>query len=353
MPITGAKGERWPLFFRGFFGFLAFTLCYASYRMIPLADASTIVFSAPVYVSIFACILLKEACGLFQVFNIAITIVGVLLISKPTFLFPDHEPANVVIFRMEGTILAFISSLCTSFTFVMIRKLQKTPAAVVISVFSIVSIACGAIVLCVMYFAYSGHGTGLADGIGLPATSEEYFWLLMNGLCGVIGQLLLTVALKIEEAGLVSLARTIDIVMAFVFQVIWLPAELIHWTSYFGAVLVIVGVCISGLRKWINSRPDLKARFCCGESDDTITSTGSTKFTNIKVHNDLVGKNDQWNVQASIQSKKSVHSCICVIPKINEDEAISPNDTICSNCSLPPFVVTVDRDHAFPPRLSN
>ena len=87
MHPLGVKGERITLFFRGVFGFLGFALCYVAYRMIPFADASTIVYSAPVYVSIFACILLKEECGAFQTFTIALTIMGVLLISKPTFLF--------------------------------------------------------------------------------------------------------------------------------------------------------------------------------------------------------------------------------------------------------------------------
>lgn len=88
----GAKGERITLFLRGVFGFLGFALCYVAYRMIPFADASTIVYSAPVYVSIFACVLLKEECGAFQTFTIALTIMGVLLISKPTFLFgSDHD----------------------------------------------------------------------------------------------------------------------------------------------------------------------------------------------------------------------------------------------------------------------
>ena len=254
MKLIGEPGERWPLFLRGIFGFLAFGLSYVSFRMIPLADASTIIFSAPVYVSIFACVLLKEDCGLFQVINIGITIVGVLLISKPTFIFGyDHESVVEAEFRLEGTIVAFISSLCAAFTFVMIRRLQKTPAAVVISVFSIVSIVVGILVLAVLANAFPDHSSGFSSGIGVPETYEEILWLVANGLCGVLGQLLLTVSLKIEEAGLVSLARTIDIVMAFLLQAAFLN-EIIHWTSILGAVIVAIGVCISALRKWLNSR---------------------------------------------------------------------------------------------------
>ena len=89
--FKGAVGERWSLFNRGLFGFLSFSMAYYAFSLIPLADASTIVFSAPVYVSIFACVLIGEKCGAFQVVTITVTIIGVVLISKPTFIFGVHE----------------------------------------------------------------------------------------------------------------------------------------------------------------------------------------------------------------------------------------------------------------------
>ena len=42
--------------------------------------------------------------------------------------------------------------------------------------------------------------------------------VVANGVCAVTGQVFLTLSLRIEEASLVSLARTIDVVMAFVYQ---------------------------------------------------------------------------------------------------------------------------------------
>ena len=200
--------------------------------MIPLADASTIVFSAPVYVSVFACVFLKEECGIFQTVITAVTIAGVLLISKPTFIFGyQHEAVQEVALRMEGSVIALISSLSTALTFILIRKLQKTPAAVVINSFSIVSIVSGIVALALIRNLFFEAAGDLATGVGWPATAGEIGWMIGNGLCGVFGQLCLTIALKVEEASLVSLARTIDIVMAFVFQILWLPSEAVHWTS--------------------------------------------------------------------------------------------------------------------------
>lgn len=89
----------------------------------------------------------------------------------------------------------------------MIRKLQKTPSTVVISAFSIASIICGIVTLAILGTVAAHHDV---HDITLPSdwTPQEWAWLVGNGLCGVFGQLFLTLALKVEEAGLVSLART-------------------------------------------------------------------------------------------------------------------------------------------------
>jgi drug/metabolite transporter (DMT)-like permease len=89
MPITGVKGERIVVLLRGVSGFFSFGLLYVAYRMIPLADASTIVFSAPIFTLIFAWLVLREECGLFQTFILIFTMAGVVLISRPSFLFGE------------------------------------------------------------------------------------------------------------------------------------------------------------------------------------------------------------------------------------------------------------------------
>ena len=149
---------------------------------------------------------------------------------------------------------AFASSLCSAASFVMMRRLQKTPSAVVISVISIITIIMGVIVLTIIVFLFKEKVGILSTGVGVPESPQEILWLLANGLCGVFGQLCLTVSLKIEEAGLVSLARTIDILMAFIFQVAFLHSEIVHWTSIAGGIIVCFGVCISALRRWLRGK---------------------------------------------------------------------------------------------------
>ncbi|KAI1290844.1 Solute carrier family 35 member G1 [Halotydeus destructor] len=268
--FQAAKGERWPNFFRASFGFVSFGMAYAALHLIPLGDSSTIVFSAPVYVSIFACILIGEACGIFQVVIIALTLSGVVLISKPTFIFGDDDTTTDNTYRTEGTIMSLVSSVAAAMTFVMMRKLQKTPTAVVIASLSLVSMVLGVIVLLTLYLFFDQDHL-----IRLPNkfTGNEWLLLLCNGLCGVVGQFCLTTALKIEEAGVVSLVRTTDILMAFVYQVAFL-AEPIYWTSLVGAAIVMVSVVVTGVRR---IRLERKNKARSGQSRAQLDATAHSR----------------------------------------------------------------------------
>lgn len=52
-----------------------------------------------------------------------------------------------------------------------------------------------------------------------------------------------------------SLARTFDIVMAFIYQAAFLD-EPVVWTSILGAMIVCIGVSLSCLKKLYEVRPD-------------------------------------------------------------------------------------------------
>ena len=271
--LFGVPGERLALFSRGFFGFVALTSSYFAFQMIPLSDATTICASAPVFVSIVACVILKEECGVFQAFTVVVTLSGVLLISRPTFIF-GVEPGNSVTMRMEGTIVAIVSCLSGALIYICIRKLQKTPSVVVIHTYSVTCIIFSLLTASIIHFCFEEEAGEIGQGIAFPETWLEIGWLVLNGLSGVLAQITLTVSLKIEEAGLVSLVRTSDIIIAFVFQLLFLGNETIQWTSFLGAIIVFTGVFISGLRRWLKSKPGkfdlLWLILNCGQKRPTI-----------------------------------------------------------------------------------
>ena len=143
LPMLGIVGERGPLFFRGFIGFIYAGLMYTAYRLIPLVDASAIIYSAPIYTTIIACIFLKEDCGVFQITAVLVTISGVIFVSRPTFIFPAEtlilgnisdsaistssfvDPSEDIKNRVTGCVISLIAAVGSAVVVIMIRKMPQ------------------------------------------------------------------------------------------------------------------------------------------------------------------------------------------------------------------------------------
>lgn len=69
------------------------------------------------------------------------------------------------------------------------------------------------------------------------------------------GQILLTLALQMEQAGPVAIARSADIVFAFIWEILFFN-EIPNKYSVGGAILVTSSVLLTGLRKWAISLPE-------------------------------------------------------------------------------------------------
>lgn len=133
------SGKRVMLFLRSFVGTTGLMLSFYSFRLMPLADASVIVFSVPVFVAIFAYVFLREPCGLFNVFTIVLTLLGVILITRPTFLFGNlaqEEKRNA-----WGAVAAFGATLFGANAYVLLRALKSLHFAVVMANFGSFALA--------------------------------------------------------------------------------------------------------------------------------------------------------------------------------------------------------------------
>lgn len=72
---------------RGIAGTLALCCQFYAFQHMPLADATVIVFSSPIFTGVLAHFLLGEGWGLFDALATLLCFTGVVLIARPTFLF--------------------------------------------------------------------------------------------------------------------------------------------------------------------------------------------------------------------------------------------------------------------------
>ncbi|XP_023024453.2 solute carrier family 35 member G1 [Leptinotarsa decemlineata] len=239
------KGKRIMLLMRSFTGTAALMLSFYAFRHMPLADASVIVFSVPVFTGIFARMFLNEPCGLFNIFSVVLTLIGVVFITRPPILFGDtvnslgetgQRP------EMWGAVAAFSATLFGANAYVLLRALKGIHFSVIMTNFGAF-----ALIQCVLV-------TSIIGALCLPSCGMDRYLIIALALFSFLGQILLTLALQMEQAGPVAIARSSDIVFAFIWQVLFFN-EIPNKFSIGGAILVMSSVLLTGLRKWIMALP--------------------------------------------------------------------------------------------------
>ncbi|XP_064175420.1 solute carrier family 35 member G1 [Anguilla rostrata] len=241
--FLGPRGQRFFLFLRGLLGSNAMILLYYAVQQMPLADATVIVFSNPVFTSLLAWMFLKEKCTVWDFLFTIFTLTGVILIARPPFLFGSRvsgiegEYTN----HIKGTIAACGAAFCAACTMVVLRKMGKN----VHYYLSVWYYAVMGLIESIIAMLVIGEWT-------LPFCGRDRWFLMSIGVLGIIGQTFLTKALQLEKAGPVALMRTMDVVMAFMLQFLFL-SQYPTWWSLGGALCIICSTSGVALRKWFNS----------------------------------------------------------------------------------------------------
>ena len=101
IPFVGDAKHLPFLCVRGVAGTLALCCQFYAFQHMPLADATVIVFSSPIFTGILAHFLLGEAWGLFDALATLLCFTGVVLIARPTFLFSRPIESSSVVSDWE------------------------------------------------------------------------------------------------------------------------------------------------------------------------------------------------------------------------------------------------------------
>ncbi|XP_041697431.1 solute carrier family 35 member G1 isoform X2 [Coregonus clupeaformis] len=241
--FLGPRDKRVYLVMRGFLGSNAMILLYYAVQQMPLADATVIMFSNPVFTALLAWIFLKEKCTIWDCVFTVFTLAGVIMIARPPFIFGariegiEGDYTN----HLKGTIAAFGGAIGAACTFVILRKMGKS----VHYYLSVWYYAVIGFIECVITLFILGEWT-------IPFCGRDRWILMLIAILGIAGQTFLTKALQIEKAGPVALMRTVDVVLAFIFQFIFFNRKPTMW-SLGGACCVVVSTCGVALRKWYSN----------------------------------------------------------------------------------------------------
>ncbi|KAM9197162.1 solute carrier family 35 member G1 [Dugong dugon] len=242
--FIGPKGQRIFLILRGFLGSTAMILLYYAFQTTSLADATVITFSSPVFTSIFAWIFLKEKYSLWDALFTLFTIIGVTLIVRPPFLFGANTKSMEESYsgHLKGTFAAIGHAIFAALTLVILRKMGKS-VDYFLSIWYYVILG---LVECVILLFILGEWT-------LPSCGLDRLFLILIGLFGLGGQVFLTKAIQIEKAGPVAIMRTMDVVFAFIFQIIFFN-DVPTWWTVGGALCVVASSTGAAIHKCQSSK---------------------------------------------------------------------------------------------------
>jgi len=223
LPISPWGNDKKLLLLRGFAGFMGLSCYFYAINHLPLADATVIQFCNPMLAALLAVFALGEPLRGADVVATLLSMVGVVLVAQPTFLFSSGAALDPV-----AVVIGMVGAVFSAVAYVVIRRLGATEHHMVV----------------VFYFPLVTGPASLpllaAEGIVVPQ-GVEWLLLLGIGVAAQLGQIEITQGFKLETAGRASAVTYIQIVLAYTWGIL-LFGEYPNMLSVLGAVLVVLGV---------------------------------------------------------------------------------------------------------------
>jgi len=157
---------------RSILGIFAMGLNFWAMTLLPLADATTISFTVPIFATLFAALILREKVGIRRWSAILIGFVGVLIVVQP----------GGTLIPAFGAAVALAGALATAGVTLLIRILGRTETSIV-TIFWFSAYTLPFLTICVFIYG-GGHD------------AQTWGFLLGIGIFGALGQLCITQSLR-------------------------------------------------------------------------------------------------------------------------------------------------------------
>ena len=246
--------ERWlemathverRVWLRSLVGVTTELLLLASYSLVGLTLADTFaIFMATNTISalVLSALCLREPPGVAQVCGSAASMVGIALITSPTFLF-GHSGGAAARPTVLGMAVATTAGVFNGYFIVLARTLRTTSAAMLLANYMCV--------MAVLAFTLSL----VAEAVyGPPASSaSSLLWLIPHVLTSLFGHFLFARGCKTERVSIVVLLGNLELVFAYLFD--WsILHEPMSRSLLLGGVATIAGSMIGQARCCSRSR---------------------------------------------------------------------------------------------------
>lgn len=217
------------LVLRGVLGALALMAVFYSVTTLPLAQATVLQYTYPTFTAILALIFLKERIQWATMACIGLSLLGLIVVSLPQW---DHSILTHASWWSLGA--ALLGAFGSGSAYVVVRRLSRTEdSSVIIFYFPMIALPISVLLL--------------GPAFVMP-TWEQVGLMLLVGIFTQIGQIGLTKAMAVEQAGKASAYAYIQVIFSTLLGFLWFGEIPTLWTLL-GGVLIIAGALINTLWK--------------------------------------------------------------------------------------------------------
>ena len=216
VPVIG-QHVFW-LSFRGLLSFVSLVLFFKVVQDIPLGSAVALRYTAPIFSVVLAFFFLKEKVKFWQWISLVIAVVGAFIMKGVDFRIDTHS-----------FILIMLSSIFVGGVFVIIRYLgSKEHYLTIINYFMTFSIV----------------GSLIFISKWRMPVGEEWLWISLIGVLGLVGQVFLTKSFQLAEASTVAPIKYMELVYALLFGFLLFNETYGLW-PIIGMLLVVLGMLLN------------------------------------------------------------------------------------------------------------
>lgn len=235
--ITPWGTMRGLLVLRGLLGTLGLSAFYISLVHLPLAEASVLQYTNPVFTAVLAALLLNERLGWREALCVAASLGGVLLITRPAALVGGATAA----LPLAYVAIALLGALSSAAAYVVIRRIgRREPPLVVVFYLPLITVPASA------PFAVEGW---------VWPSAWQWAVLAGIGLSTQVAQLYMTRGLQLEPAARATAVGYLQIVFAAGWGALVFAEYPDGWTMLGAAVIVASTVALAGARSGSGARP--------------------------------------------------------------------------------------------------
>ena len=223
-------GKNRPLLIlRGLLGTIALVCIFYAIKNMPLNISTVIQYTYPIFIAMFAGILIKEKITKNIIIASLIGWLGILIILNPYQL----SSLNVELNKLT-ILIAFLGAISTALAYITVKKLSLTEDIfIIIKYFPLMSvITLSPIVL----FNW------------VTPNINDLTWIIGIGIFTQAGQTFLTIGLKKLPTSNAATINYLQVIFGSVWGIVFFN-ELINFNFIIGAVLVLLGTIISTSKK--------------------------------------------------------------------------------------------------------